>query len=138
LKELDLDKLDQEIRRTLIEFGFEGEFKPFAFYDRYNPLGSNIVVQTADCSICEHEVDPILTLFERNHIEEGQARFVGFRIEGAYSFERDEFMPDNKLSVSLILSAISLGASPKTKGAIREVCLPIIEDFKLDKVGIPA
>ena len=133
MKEVNLEEVTRRIRKMV----GNRKFKPFVCYDR-DDESNFITVLTADCSLTEHTVDPLLVLLERNHVEEGQAVFVGFRIEWVSAFERVEFMDDGKLVVSRILSAISIDADLRTKAAIEEICLVILKEFKLDEVNIPA
>ncbi|MBI4155868.1 MAG: hypothetical protein HY507_01380 [Candidatus Zambryskibacteria bacterium] len=114
-------------------------FKPVAYYDE--PLDA-IRVITADCSFTEVQIasNNYLTLFERNHVEEGQARYVGFTIEGARRLCREHGLKSRGLvNVSGILAFLSLiEKDGRAKGAIREIALPILEDNHIDNVEFPA
>lgn len=62
----------------LKEFGPLKAFEPLAYFDNRRDA---IVFQTRDCSITEHQIGTVgVILFEDNHPEEDQEKYVGFTI----------------------------------------------------------
>ena len=112
-------------------------FKPFIQYDEELDC---IRVVTADCSVTEVQLqNSPLVLLERNHIEDGQARFIGFHIEGGRKLCKENDLKSKGLvSVSDILLFISLkNSQPRVKAAIREIANPILQDNHIDQFEFP-
>ena len=138
VREISQKQLTKNIRRIFKEFGSGEPFKPILFYDE--PLDV-IRAVTADCSVTEVRVTPILTLLERNHLELGQARYVGFNIEAARISCGDLGLPTRgTVSAVEILQFLSdfYTQRPQARGAIREVAQVILEDHHLDEVRFPS
>ena len=134
---ISTEELLKRVRTIFQEIGSAGEFKPVAYYDKMLDV---IRVITADCSVTEVRITPTLTLLERNHIENGQARYVGFCIEAVSAFCEDMGLPAREpVKISKILEVLQDSKiADKAKGAIREVAVPILEDNGLDdKIVFP-
>ena len=132
------EELTKQIRKIFKKAGFKGPFKPFAFYDEMLDV---IRVVTADCSITEVRITSVLTLLERNFLEEGQGQYVGFNIEAARISAGDMGLPTcGTVKISLILNSLAKNYNkiPVAIGAIREVAIAILEDNGLDEVQFPA
>lgn len=134
IREVTIEQLTRSVRKVFQDCQV-GPFKPVAYYDS---MLDDIRVITADCSMTEVQLSPMLNLFERNYIEDGQARYVGFSIEAVKSFCGDVGIPTNtEVRISTILRLLRRKEKvPRKKGAITEVMLPLLKDHNLDYIKL--
>ena len=113
-------------------------FKPVIYYDETLDCIRAIM---ADCSLTEVRLeDSPLVLLERNYVEDGQARYVCFHIEGARGIcKKHGLKSKGVVNVSGILLFLSMIVkNPRIKGAIKEVALPILADHNIDEIEFPS
>lgn len=122
------DEVVAEIRSLM----GEGSFVPFAIYNKSLDW---IWVQVADCSVTEVYISSGFVMLERNHTENGQRTNIGFHIEGARMFCRENNLPmDGVVSIRGILDCMQK-LDPKVRPAILDVTLPMLEEYELDQVS---
>ncbi len=125
-----LDKLFADFLKT--NPAFYPRFSPHAYYIKDL---DQIVVVAEDCSTTvQHVSGTNVSLHRRNHETIGKRNYVGFEIEGAQRFCRQERLRfGKKMSLTSLLEKMAR-TDVKAAPAILDVAIPLIEDSNINSV----
>jgi len=117
---------------------FRAQSKPKlgASYDDENEC---IRVVTTDCETAEEKISLRLTLIGRTHLGDGQSRYIGFVINSIpYLTVLYRLNTSGVVSITELVNAMFAESSnPQMRAALREVCLPILQENQIDQCEVP-
>jgi len=109
-------------------------FTPVWFYDENL---DSVRVYTEDCSVTEVFVTNNLTLLRRNNDEVHGLLHVGFCIEGARHFCKENNLPFNgKVEIRQIIARM-LEVQKESLPAILDIVLPTISEYGVNEIEFP-